>query len=516
MVQVGVVRVTLPKYAEEQGDTSQRQITSECPNPAVAEGSDGPPSYSTLPSRPPSVFRFRRSVVLDAMEQVKEIQNIVTESSEARTHPAEQGELDPIVYEHHEDWATLKHLDKIINEPDVDVIELSPPPKYVRAEQPYEQYVRVEPPAQGSEIVKQSQRTGQETADTEKITEASEYRKHGYDYFNQGNYEQAEEHFSQALNLHPDSPVALYNRGVSRDLLGKYDQALADLTKAIELAPDFTPAYSARALIYETIGDHNRAIADHETVLESSSDSEIGLLAKKQLDHIRRRIIELDEDNPNLPSGHAKTLSLESLDSEDKRKGSPPSSPPPPPNNNGRELLPEDEGPEGGIDWVTEEELHTHQQAIQQSREGLSNRELIESTKKFLSSQLHNLTPDEFGYWFTGRGDVWGRSTEWGERAVAEWLQEDPEHFRRFKEAFEPDIAEFRNNLDFISKMKPDTPEQRQVAIDVTSRIIERQYLQLSKRVKAVPQLEGFRELLDKTERILKWVKTVRGARIAP
>lgn len=75
------------------------------------------------------------------------------------------------------------------------------------------------------------------------------------------------EHYSEALRLKPDWPMAYanhWNRGFSRELLGQKDAALADYSRTIALKPDFARGWAYRARLLANLGRVDAARADLE------------------------------------------------------------------------------------------------------------------------------------------------------------------------------------------------------------------------------------------------------------
>jgi len=57
-----------------------------------------------------------------------------------------------------------------------------------------------------------------------------------------GNYANAVEYYTKAINIDPNSTMAYYKRGLSKKMTGNNEGSVADLAKAIELKPDFVVA----------------------------------------------------------------------------------------------------------------------------------------------------------------------------------------------------------------------------------------------------------------------------------
>ena len=58
---------------------------------------------------------------------------------------------------------------------------------------------------------------------------ANEHLDQGNSYFTVGQYEEAVSEYTRALEMRPDDPVVLYNRGLALANLDRYDEALRRL-----------------------------------------------------------------------------------------------------------------------------------------------------------------------------------------------------------------------------------------------------------------------------------------------
>ena len=85
-------------------------------------------------------------------------------------------------------------------------------------------------------------------------------------------YEEALADLNQALNLIPDHPEILNNRGVTYDRLNRYDEALADYNRSLELRPDDPATLSNRGLTYYNLKRYGEALADYNRSLELRPD----------------------------------------------------------------------------------------------------------------------------------------------------------------------------------------------------------------------------------------------------
>jgi len=131
----------------------------------------------------------------------------------------------------------------------------------------------------------------------------------GNAYYHMGQYEDAKAICDRILNLNPDDPAILNNRGVAYAELSEYDKALADFNHSLELRPDDPGTLSNRGLAYakleryeEALADFNRSLEfkpDEPTILynRASTYGDIGRYNEALADY--NRSIELRPDDPS-------------------------------------------------------------------------------------------------------------------------------------------------------------------------------------------------------------------------
>lgn len=85
-----------------------------------------------------------------------------------------------------------------------------------------------------------------------------------------GNYQQAIEDFSKAIEIRPLSAIAYTNRGNSYNSLGNYQQAIEDFSKAIEINPRYALAYYNRGNVYAKLGNYQQAIINYDASIKYS------------------------------------------------------------------------------------------------------------------------------------------------------------------------------------------------------------------------------------------------------
>ena len=102
---------------------------------------------------------------------------------------------------------------------------------------------------------------------------AEAYLIRGGVYLSKNEYDQAIQDLTKAIQLKEDYAEAYAFRGLAYACKGEYDQAIQDLTKAIELKED-AEAYLARGLAYRNKGEYDQAIQDLTKAIELKEDAE--------------------------------------------------------------------------------------------------------------------------------------------------------------------------------------------------------------------------------------------------
>lgn len=92
-----------------------------------------------------------------------------------------------------------------------------------------------------------------------------------------GNYAEAIETFTKAIQLDPQYARAYYDRGTTHGYLGNYQSAIRDFTRAIELKPNDAWSYGNRGIAYGYLGNYQQAIRDFTKAIElNPNDDYIG------------------------------------------------------------------------------------------------------------------------------------------------------------------------------------------------------------------------------------------------
>lgn len=104
------------------------------------------------------------------------------------------------------------------------------------------------------------------------IQTIAELREKAFITSQEGDYEAAEDYWTQLLDYLPDEAAIWSNRGMVRVSQYHLDDAIADYTQAIALAPDEVDPYLNRGAAYEVKGEWDAAIADYNRVLALDPD----------------------------------------------------------------------------------------------------------------------------------------------------------------------------------------------------------------------------------------------------
>lgn len=101
----------------------------------------------------------------------------------------------------------------------------------------------------------------------------------GLRLFNQQQFQQAVDEFSQAISANPQNALAFYARGNAYGALGMQDKAIADFKQAIALNPKDDPSYFGLAIAYANQNKRSDAIGalDKAISLTSSKGEYYGL-----------------------------------------------------------------------------------------------------------------------------------------------------------------------------------------------------------------------------------------------
>lgn len=89
--------------------------------------------------------------------------------------------------------------------------------------------------------------------------------------YNCGNYVNAIDNYSLAIQYNPQDETAYLNRGMAKVVIGEYASAIEDLTQALQINPQIAQAYGERGIAYAMIGENENAIVDCSRAIELNS-----------------------------------------------------------------------------------------------------------------------------------------------------------------------------------------------------------------------------------------------------
>ena len=88
-------------------------------------------------------------------------------------------------------------------------------------------------------------------------------------------YQEAIEHYSNAIQLIPEFTEAYNGRGLTYLSKEEFDKAIDNFSKAIELNPRSAQAYSGRSAVYRSLEEYDKAIVDSKKAIRLNPDNAI-------------------------------------------------------------------------------------------------------------------------------------------------------------------------------------------------------------------------------------------------
>ena len=98
--------------------------------------------------------------------------------------------------------------------------------------------------------------------------DAKFYIDRGIAYAEKGQFDQAVDDFTKALEIDPKSADTYYYRGIAYVNKGQFHWAIDDFTKALEIDPKSADAYYYRGIAHANKSQHDQAISDYTKALE--------------------------------------------------------------------------------------------------------------------------------------------------------------------------------------------------------------------------------------------------------
>jgi tetratricopeptide (TPR) repeat protein len=97
---------------------------------------------------------------------------------------------------------------------------------------------------------------------------AQYYLLRGYEYFQDGQYDDAIRYYTKSIKISPQNAVSYYDRGAAYFAEKEFDKAIGDFTVDIRLEPTNLDSFQYRGLAYGMKPDLSNAIADFTRAIE--------------------------------------------------------------------------------------------------------------------------------------------------------------------------------------------------------------------------------------------------------
>lgn len=101
---------------------------------------------------------------------------------------------------------------------------------------------------------------------------AEDHFSQGNAFYAAGDFERALAAYDRALELSPNHPDVLHNRGFILHTLRRYDEALTDFNRAVELSSDDPTILSLRAITLADLKRYDEALTDYNRCLQLRPD----------------------------------------------------------------------------------------------------------------------------------------------------------------------------------------------------------------------------------------------------
>jgi tetratricopeptide (TPR) repeat protein len=107
--------------------------------------------------------------------------------------------------------------------------------------------------------------------------DANRWYRQGRDLAEQEKFEEAEQAFTQAIQMDPTLALALNARGYARLRLRRYQDAVEDCSQAIRLNPVYANAYLNRSVAKRALGDVAGAREDQRHAVDLGGIAQVTL-----------------------------------------------------------------------------------------------------------------------------------------------------------------------------------------------------------------------------------------------
>lgn len=123
-----------------------------------------------------------------------------------------------------------------------------------------------------------------------------------------GNYDQAVELYTQAINLNPNNPIYYCNRAAAYSSLSLHDKAIKDAKKALEIDPKYAKAYSRLGFSLYSTGEAQAALEAYSNGLKIEGNNPSAAMqkgyetAKKKVTEDLDSVVPTQIDEPSSQS----------------------------------------------------------------------------------------------------------------------------------------------------------------------------------------------------------------------
>ena len=115
----------------------------------------------------------------------------------------------------------------------------------------------------------------------EKKKKAKECKENGNKSFQKKKYEEAENFYSEGLQLHPGFRQLWTNRAICRNTMRKFDEAISDCDSALSIDPKCSKSIIQKGNAHLSSGNHDQARSCFESLRELGEESLANTYLKK-------------------------------------------------------------------------------------------------------------------------------------------------------------------------------------------------------------------------------------------
>jgi tetratricopeptide (TPR) repeat protein len=106
------------------------------------------------------------------------------------------------------------------------------------------------------------------------------YYRRGDSHKKLGEYQKANQDYSETIRLAPDWYLPFSNRGEVYSALGQHEKAIEDHTEAIRLAPDEAYPFYSLGITYQILGEYQKAILNYDKAILLEPDNKFAIVGR--------------------------------------------------------------------------------------------------------------------------------------------------------------------------------------------------------------------------------------------